>query len=84
MCRCDLFQFDIDAQVKRRWEVRFGKTNEDSKEVQTETLELTSTPLPNGMVKVKTGSNTEDSVYNNWYKSVYQTPATSEVSEAQG
>ena len=61
-----------------------GKTNEDSKEVQTETLELTSTPLPNGMVKVKTGSNTEDSVYNNWYKSVYQTPATSEVSEAQG
>ena len=61
-----------------------GKTNEDSKEVQTETLELTSTPLPNGMVKVKTGSNTEDTVYNNWYKSVYQTPATSEVSEAQG
>ena len=51
-----------------------GKTNEDSKEVQTETLEITSAPLPNGIVKVKTGANTEDSVYNDWYKSVYQIP----------
>lgn len=58
--------------------------NRLEEEVKTETLELTSTPLPNGMVKVKTGSNTEDTVYNNWYKSVYQTPATSVVSEAQG
>ena len=52
-----------------------GKTNEDSKEVQTETLELTATPLPNGLVKVKTGSNTDDTVYNNWYSAVYQTPS---------
>ena len=40
-----------------------GKTNEDSKEVQTETLEITATPLPNGLVKVKTGANTTDEVY---------------------
>ena len=53
-----------------------GSTTEDSKEVQTESLELTSTPLPNGLVKVKTGANTDDTVYNNWYKSVYQTPAS--------
>ena len=32
-----------------------GKTNEDSKEVQTESLEITATPLPSGLVKVKTG-----------------------------
>ena len=29
-----------------------GKTNEDSKEVQTESLEITATPLPSGLVKV--------------------------------
>lgn len=49
-----------------------GKTNEDSKEVQTETLEITSTPLPSGLVKVKTGANTTDAVYNAWYGSVYE------------
>ena len=50
-----------------------GKTNEDSKEVQTEKLEITATPLPNGLVKVKTGANTSDAVYNGWYSNVYQT-----------
>ena len=50
-----------------------GKTIEDSKEVQTEKLELTATPLPNGLVKVKTGANTSDAVYNGWYTGVYQT-----------
>ena len=49
-----------------------GKTNEDSKEVQTETLEITATPLPSGLVKVKTGTNTTDAVYNAWYGSVYE------------
>ena len=41
-----------------------GKTNEE---------ELTATPLPNGLVKVKTGANTSDAVYNGWYSGVYQT-----------
>lgn len=39
-----------------------GKTNEDSKEVQTEMLEITATPLPSGLVKIKTGTNTTDAV----------------------
>ena len=61
------------------------KETEDSKEVQTETLELTATPLPNGLVKVKTGASTDDTVYNGWYKSVYQTPAeTSTSADGQG
>ena len=59
-----------------------GKTNEDSKEVQTETLELTATPLPNGKVKVKTGANTSDAIYNGWYSAVYQTSNTSTVAKA--
>ena len=33
-----------------------GKTNEDSKEVQTETLSVKATPLPDGKVKAKTGN----------------------------
>ena len=59
-----------------------GKTNEDSKEVQTETLELTATPLPNGLVKVKTGANTDEAVYNGWYSAVYEASAASTTAKA--
>ena len=48
-----------------------GKTNEDSKEVQTETLAIKAAPLANGMVKAKTGNTTDVTAYNNWYKAVY-------------
>ena len=48
-----------------------GKTNEDSKEVQTETLTVKATPLSNGVVKAKTGNTTDATVYSNWYKAVY-------------
>ena len=61
-----------------------GKTNEDSKEVQTESLEITATPLPSGLVKVKTGANTTDEVYNGWYQSVYQSPTTEPTEQGQG
>ena len=52
-----------------------GKTNEDSKEVQTETLTIKATPLANGMVKAKTGNTTDATVYNDWYKAVYMPTA---------
>ena len=58
-----------------------GSATEDSKEVQTETLEITATPLPSGLVKVKTGANTTDAVYNAWYESVYQTPSEEDDEE---
>ena len=61
-----------------------GKTNEDSKEVQTETLEITATPLPNGLVKVKTGANTSDAIYNGWYSAVYETSDESTTAKAAG
>lgn len=48
-----------------------GQTKEDKIDVKTETLSIKATPLPNGVVKVKTGPNTEASVYNNWYSAVY-------------
>lgn len=47
-----------------------GNTREDSTEVQTETLSLTVSPLPSGLVKVKTGTNTTQAVYDAWYNSV--------------
>ncbi|HUM84704.1 MAG TPA: phage tail protein [Lachnospiraceae bacterium] len=57
-----------------------GDTTEDKKEVKTEKLSLTVSPLPNGLVKVKTGTNTSEETYNNWYNAVYQPQAsTSEV-----
>ncbi|MDD2981264.1 MAG: phage tail protein [Hespellia sp.] len=65
-----------------------GQTNEDSKEVQTETLTITATPLGNGMVKAKTGNTTNATVYADWYKEVYlpstesAEPATQAVTTA--
>ena len=56
-----------------------GKTNEDSKEVQTETLTIKATPLANGMVKAKTGNTTDATVYNDWYKAVYTPSAAAEA-----
>lgn len=48
-----------------------GKTNEDSKEVQTEKLNIKATPLPNGVVKAKTGNTTDAATYSSWYNAVY-------------
>ena len=64
-----------------------AKTNEESREVQTETLTVKARPLSTGYVKAKTGDSTTASVYNNWYKSVYQpadTPAVDEDASAGG
>ena len=49
-----------------------AKTNEEDKEVQTETLTVKARPLANGYVKAKTGDNTTDAVYKNWYSEVYE------------
>jgi len=53
-----------------------GKTNEDSREVQTETLTISATPLANGMVKAKTGNATDAIVYGDWYNTVYMPTIT--------
>ena len=55
-----------------------GKTNEESREVQTETLTIKATPLSSGMVKAKTGDETDEDTYNNWYTKVY-VPGASEA-----
>ena len=73
--------FEFDGDVKHIRHVLYncsasrpgieGKTNEESREVQTETLTIKATPLASGVVKAKTGNTTDSSVYNNWYGSVY-------------
>lgn len=60
-----------------------GKTNEDSREVQTETLTIKATPLAGGLVKAKTGNTTDATVYANWYKAVYM-PTAAEAADDNG
>ena len=48
-----------------------SSTKEESTEVKTETLSLKATALPDGLVKSKTCESTDETIYSNWYKSVY-------------
>jgi len=59
-----------------------GKTNEDSKEVQTEKLTIKATPLPDGKVKAKTGNTTNNTAYNGWYNAVYLPTAVADATLA--
>lgn len=78
--------FEFDGDVKKIRHVMYNcsasrptiesKTNEEDKEVQTETLTVKARPLANGYVKAKTGDSTTDTVYNNWYKAVYEASDT--------
>lgn len=81
-----LFEFDGDIRKIRHVASRptiESKTNEDEKEVQTETLTIKARPMADGYVKAKTGDATADIVYNNWYKSVYQPTAVAERQSAK-
>lgn len=85
-----LFEFDGDVRHIRhvmyncsasRPKIE-GKTNEDKKEVQTETLTIKATPLADGKVKAKTGNTTDAAVYAGWYKAVYLPVAETESQAA--
>lgn len=78
--------FEFDGDVKHIRHVLYnctasrpgieGKTNEDSREVQTETLTIKATPLASGVVKAKTGNETTSTVYVDWYTAVYMPSIT--------
>lgn len=84
--------FEFDGDIKKIRHVMYkcaasrpsieSQTNEDEIEVQTETLTLKATPLANGYVKAKTGDDTTDAVYQNWYKSVYMPNQNATVEKA--
>ena len=61
-----------------------SKTNEESKEVQTETLTISAKPLVQGYVKAKTGDSTPQKVYDNWFKSVYLPASAAQAVPATG
>ena len=73
--------FEFDGDVKHIRHVLYncsasrpgieGKTNEENREVQTETLSIKATPLASGVVKAKTGDSTDAAVYADLYKAVY-------------
>ena len=85
--------FEFDGDIKKIRHVMYkcaasrpsieSQTNEDEIEVQTETLSLKATPLANGYVKAKTGDDTTDATYQNWYKAVYMPQATAEKAASQ-
>lgn len=47
------------------------RTKEDTIEPGTETLIPDGDPRSDGLVKSRTGDNTEDATYQNWYSAVY-------------
>ena len=83
--------FEFDGDVRKIRHVLYNcsasrpsisaKTNEESREVQTETLTIKATPLADGMVKAKTGDSTDETVYKDWYKAVYMPTASDEGGE---
>ena len=78
--------FEFDGDVKHIRHVLYncsasrpgisGKTNEENREVQTETLTIKATPLASGVVKAKTGNETDAATYADWYKAVYMPTVT--------
>ena len=82
--------FEFDGDVRKIRHVLYNctasrpsiesKTNEEEKEVQTETLTIKARPLASGYVKAKTGDSTTASVYENWYDSVYE-PSESQAED---
>lgn len=87
-----LFEFDGDQKKIRHIMYNCsaarptleGETNEESREVQPETLTIQARPLSNGNVKARTGNNTAKDTYDNWYKTVYLPVETIEKTRITG
>ena len=81
--------FEFDGDVKKIRHVLYNcaasrpsiesQTNEDEIEVQTETLSVKATPMASGYVKAKTGDDTTEKIYTDWYKAVYLPSAAAET-----
>ncbi len=83
-----LFEFDGDDHAIRHVLYNCSaarptiasQTKEETVEPVTETLSLTADPRDDGLVKSRTGDETTDEVYNNWYSAVY----VPEITEDEG
>ena len=84
-----LFEFDGDVKAIRH--VLYNctasrpsiesETKEESIEPGTETLSLTADPREDGLVKSRTGDETNSGTYQNWYNEVYIPEVPSMVTE---
>ena len=78
--------FEFDGDIRKIRHVMYNcsasrptiesKTNEEDKEVQTETLTIKARPLASGHVKAKTGDSTSETIYESWYNEVYEPNTT--------
>ena len=74
-----LFEFDGDAHQTRHamYNISAGRpsvnsqTTDQSKAPVTESSDMSASPLMNGVVKVSTTADTDKTVYDNWFSSVY-------------
>jgi len=82
-----LFEFDGDINAIRH--VMYNctissrptvesSTKEESIEPGTETLSISADPREDGLVKARTGDDTDSTVYSNWYLAVYTPNSTME------
>ncbi len=78
-----LFEFEGDAKAIRHcmylcYANRFtiDGTNSESKTPTSEKLTIVSRPRADGWVKTKTGDNTDQETYDNWYNAVPEPPST--------
>ncbi len=84
-----LFEFDGDQKAIRHvlYNCNLSRpgiasqTKEDSIEPVTETLTLTADPRADGLVKSRTGDDTDTTVYQNWYQAVYVPDLTDDGDE---
>ncbi len=75
-----LFEFDGDEKAVRHVLYNCSvssrptvdsKTKEENIEPGTETLSLTADPREDGLIKARTGNDTNTTAYNGWYNAVY-------------
>lgn len=74
-----LFEFDGDSKNIRHVLYNCsatrpkleGKTVEDKKEIDTETISISAVSLSDGKVKARTGPETTETVYDAWYTAVW-------------